>query len=116
MEDAAAGIREGDLAALRIDILKYKDKISELFTKIDTCIGALPNSLRGESCDSIQQSYSELKTNYPVIKSNIQSYADDLESLEQKMKDNDTNLSNLFQEFITINETKRLNIDNKEDK
>lgn len=110
MEDAKVWINEDDLGSLSLEILDYVDRISEIFDKLNDCVSKLPNSYQGESCRDFMRKYQEVSAYFPIIKSNITTYSDDLISLINKLRENDKYLVTLFQAFTdeTINKTKSI--------
>ena len=101
--EVVAWIREEELGMLAMEIANDADKISEVFSKIDACMGKVSAYYSGAPSKKILQRYDELKANYPVMKENIVSYSEDLITLISKMRENDKYLASLFREYI--NET-----------
>lgn len=89
------GIQESKLQELSVEILDYRDKISELFNKLDSCIEKLPNSYRGKPSVKIIEKYEQIKLSCPTIKASLKNYADDLSFLIQKMHENDQFISTI---------------------
>jgi uncharacterized coiled-coil DUF342 family protein len=106
MDNTVTGINESGLEALSIEILDYRDKISELFEKINSCISKLPDNYQGEPCDEIMNKYNDLKNNFATVKDNIELYSDDIIFLIQKVKENDRYISTLFQTMTATTQAK----------
>ena len=105
MEEIVAGIKEEELSSLSLEILDHADRVSELFTQIDSCMEKLPACYQGPSAQKLLERYQELHALYPVVKRNLTSYSDDLMTLIKKMHAGDKQLRNLFREFT--GDTKR---------
>lgn len=112
--DIIAGIRENELGALSLEIMGYADRISVIFNRIDAVVATIPAGYRGESCDQLMQSFEKLKVQFPVVKENVKTYADDLVSLLDKMKQIDFDLTKLFQSATDDVNARRGQIDNNE--
>lgn len=110
MDNVVAGINEEELGNLSMEILNYADDISDIFSRIDSCISKLPSSYDCDVKTKIMNSYDVIKDNYKVVKSNIISYSDDLIELIQKMKEGDEYISNMFVEFTTEMQDKKRTI------
>ena len=95
-DNIIAGIRENDLGSLSLEIMGCVDRISVIFNRIDSTVNSIPAQYRGESCDELMRSYAKLKAEFPLVKENVKSYADDLVSLLNKMKQIDFDLTKLF--------------------
>jgi uncharacterized coiled-coil DUF342 family protein len=96
--DVLLGIHETKLQELSIEVLDYKDKISELFDKLDACMERLPNCYRGKPSEKLVEKYDEIKLNFPNVKASIKNCADDLSFLVLKMQENDKNWATIFQQ------------------
>lgn len=96
--DVLLGIHETRLQELSVEVLDYKDKISEIFDKLDACIDRLPNCYRGQPSEKIMEKYEGIKLNYPNVKASIKNCADDLSFLVLKMQENDKNWATIFQQ------------------
>ncbi len=96
--DVLLGIHETKLQELSIEVLDYKDKISELFDKLDACMERLPNCYRGKPSEKLVEKYDEIKLNFPNVKASIKNCADDLSFLVLKMQENDKNWATVFQQ------------------
>lgn len=110
MSNVVAGINEGELSNLSIEVQDYADRISEIFDKMDLCMEKLPNQYKGLPCEKVISLYEELRQNYESVKNNIISYSDDLTELIRKMQTNDKYLTGLFQNYTdeTIQKTKSI--------
>lgn len=96
--DVLLGINETRLQELSVEVLDYKDRISEIFDKLDACIDRLPNCYRGKPSEKLMEKYEAIKLNYPNVKASIKNYADDLGFLVLKMQENDKNWATIFQQ------------------
>lgn len=96
--DVILGIHETRLQELSVEVLDYKDKISEIFDKLDACIDRLPNCYRGKPSEKIMEKYEAIKLNFPNIKASIKNCADDLSFLVLKMQENDKNWATIFEQ------------------
>lgn len=101
MDRVIAGIHEEDLGALSLEILDYVDRISEILERIDSYMDKLPACYKGSSSDKIIERYNSIKSTYPTVKENLKSYSDDFITLINKMREDDTFLSNLFRELTS---------------
>jgi len=97
--DFRTGIREEDLTNLCIEIVKYSDDISELFGKVDDDMAEAKEIYKGTSADTLFNSYDDFRKNYAIVKSNINSYSDDLTELINKLRNGLTDLSHLFDSY-----------------
>lgn len=96
--DVLLGIHETRLQELSVEVLDYKDKLSELFDKLDACIDRLPNRYRGKPSEKIMEKYEAIKLNYPNVKASIKNCADDLSFLVLKMQQNDKDWATIFEQ------------------
>lgn len=92
------GINETRLQELSVEVLDYRDKISEIFDKLDACMERLPNCYRGKPSEKLVEKYDEIKLNFPNVKTSIKNCADDLSFLVLKMQENDKNWATIFQQ------------------
>lgn len=99
MNDVIAGIKERELNELSLEIIRYRDRISDLFEKVDACFERIQLVYSGEPSDRISSYAKELHSSFSIAKENIKSYADDFTTLIHKMRENDQYLAGLFQEF-----------------
>ena len=96
--DVLLGINETRLQELSVEVLDYRDKISEIFDKLDACIDKLSNCYRGKPSEKLIEKYEEIKLNFPNVKASVKNYADDLRFLVLKMQENDKNWATIFQQ------------------
>lgn len=96
--DVLLGIHETKLQELSVEVLDYKDKISEIFDKLDACMDRLPNCYRGKPSEKLVEKYDEIKLNFPNVKASIKNCADDLSFLVLKMQQNDKDWATIFQQ------------------
>lgn len=101
MDEVVAGIREGELAALSLEVSDYARRISGIFSKIDGAMMQLKNCYQGEPADKLMERYGEIKSLFPVVKNNISSYSDDLMAIIRKMNAGDKRLTGLFEELTS---------------
>lgn len=99
MDDVIAGIKEWELNELSLEVIRYHDRISSLFEKIDDCFERIQLVYTGEPSDRIASYAKDLHASFFIAKENIKSYADDFTTLIHKMRENDQYLAGLFQEF-----------------
>ena len=98
-DDYSTGIREEELTNLCVEITKYSDSISELFSKIDDDMAEVKEIYKGSSATTLLNSYADFRKNYAIINSNINSYSDDLTELINKLRTGLTDLSHLFESY-----------------
>lgn len=96
MENVIAGINDGELGSLSLEVMDYASNISEILDRIDACMDRLPSYYQGPPCRKIMERYKEVQSSYQTIKDNIVSYSDDFVTLINKMHENDQYLSELF--------------------
>jgi hypothetical protein len=96
-------INREKLDALVLEILDRKDKISEIFEKINSCMSEdrLGTCYKGASRNELIVYYNSLKTSFTRTKENIKTYADDLINLSYKFKQGDRILSGTVQDMTT---------------
>lgn len=104
--DIMSGINEDELGSLALEILDYVDRISDLFSKIDSEVAKLPSSYKGRASTEFIGMYNDFSQNYHVIKGNLKSYSDDLIELIRKTKENDRLVSNILDSKTEDNEAK----------
>lgn len=109
MDNVIAGINEGELNALSIEVLDYRDRISEIFEKIDARIDRLRAVYQGPPCDRIVNYYNAIRPTFAIIKDNLRSYSDDLTTLIDKMSENEKYLALLFDDLSGQIEQKNQN-------
>ena len=95
--DTVSGINEDALRELCMEILDYNERLIEIFDKIDNCVEDLQMYFKCSSYDTFKNVYGELRSNYQVIKDNINSYSDDLILLIQRMHENEKYLVHIFE-------------------
>ena len=98
-DDYYNGIKEEDLANLCINITKYSDNISEIFSQIDDDIEQIKENYCSTSLDILLNSYYDFRKNYSIIISNINSYSDDLTELVNKMRSGMLDLEHLYDDY-----------------
>ncbi len=97
MKEVIAGIEEGELGALSLEVMDYASRISDIFDRIDACMDKLPSCYQGPPCRKIMDRYRAIQASYPMVKENITSYSDDFITLIKKMRENDKYLAGLYQ-------------------
>ena len=111
MDKVVAGIKDKELNELSLEVIKYRDRISDLFEKVDACLERLQSCYAGEPSEKIAAYAEDLHLSFSAAKDNIKSYSDDFTTLIRKMRENDQYLSGLFQEFTEERVTQLLNND-----
>lgn len=112
MTDVVAGIKEEELRALSVEILRYYDDISDLFNEIDKYMDLLSNCYRSPSCKKISAKYQKVSSQYANVKSNLKNYAKDLQAVVTTLKSGEKKLTFLFDMYTS--DTKQAIKSNKE--
>ena len=100
------GIKESELADVCVEINKYSDNIADIFSRIDDEFAKLPEVYKSESLSTLLDSYNDFRKNYPIVKSNINSYSDDLTELISKMRSGLLDIEHLFDAYTEGIKTK----------
>ena len=111
MNNVIAGIKDSELNDLSLEVIKCRDRISDLFEKVDACMERLQSCYVGEPSRRIANYAENLHASFSTAKDNIKSYADDFATLISKMHENDQYISSLFLESTEEQQTK---IDNND--
>ncbi|MCR4753024.1 MAG: hypothetical protein K5837_01220 [Candidatus Saccharibacteria bacterium] len=111
MNNVIAGIKDSELNDLSLEVIKYRDRISDLFEKVDACMERLQSCYVGEPSRRIANYAENLHISFSTAKDNIKSYADDFTTLISKMHENDQYLSSLLLESTEEQQTKNNNND-----
>ncbi len=112
--DFIGGIEENEVHLLSMEILKYSDKISEIFDAVDTKIDELSVYYKSTSFDEFQKSYNDFRKNYSIIKSNVISYSDDLLRLITKMHEGLDEVAGMYEKYAEDKKSKAKNVEYKE--
>ena len=109
--DVNATVNIDNMETLCFEIEDFANRIGDIFTKIDGRMDNLSRYYQGDSCDQLNNYYLELKKNFDVIKTNINTYSDDLVELVRKLQSIDIKVANLFIDFSVETKNKSRSIE-----
>lgn len=72
------GTNDEGLNNLTLEIRSYKDEISNIFNSLEDSVVNLRDSYKCEAGSVFDQKFNNLKRNFPILKNNLDTYADDL--------------------------------------
>ena len=112
--DFIGGVNDKEVNSLSMEILRYSDRISEVFDAIDAKVDELPVYYKATAFDEFLKSYNEFRKNYSIIKSNVVSYSDDLLRLVPKMQEGLDEVSKMYNDYADDKKSKANEIRYKE--
>ena len=94
--DASNWINEELVLTLSASILNHRDKITEIFEKVDACMQRLELCCQGPPCVRLVEYHNAMKPSCRNIKDNLKGYSDDLLTLIDKSHE----ASDIFDKMI----------------
>ena len=113
MDNTVLGINDAGLEMLIKEIQDKSGIINDILTKIQSTYAQLGDSCVGANLVS-DEFLNNINKTRETIEANIDSYANDLRTLQQRLNENDKYLSTLFENATLEQATKNMSFDNKE--
>jgi hypothetical protein len=108
------GINESKIYELCLEIDNFKDNLATILGNIDDNMNDVSKFYESSAATSLLNSYNEFRKNYPIIKDNVDSYAEDLKELVVKYKSGAKSIALSFDNQSSDIKTQAKTIDYKE--
>lgn len=92
-EDISITVSNRELGDFAMNLLDTSEKISEIFSSIDSKMSNLEQYYSGAEYQKLMDSYRIFRKNYSLVKTGIVAYSDDLIALINKVKAGDRKLA-----------------------
>ena len=88
-----SAINTDKVQILRRDFLDYLERLNKIFNDIEEEMNVIESNIEGEGKSEIVQKFMKIKEQFPKIKKNILSYADDLVLVVKSYEKQDIEMS-----------------------
>lgn len=92
-DDIVLSIHHVKLGDFAMSLLDTSEKISDIFSYIDSKMTGLEHYYSGAEYQKLMESYQAFRRNYSIVKTGIVAYSDDLIALINKVKAGDRKIA-----------------------
>lgn len=92
-DDIIIAVNNAKLGDFAMSLLDTSEKISDIFSSIDSKMSSLEHYFSGPEYQKLMDSYRIFRKNYAVVKTGIVAYSDDLIALINKVRSGDRRLA-----------------------
>ncbi|MBE6155826.1 MAG: hypothetical protein E7164_03610 [Firmicutes bacterium] len=92
-KNLVSGIEEERLKALIADVYNYYEQIKSKLNKISNLVASLEDDTSSIAFNRYLSKFENFRSNFPIVCSNIQTYADDLAKVKKNFNKISTNSS-----------------------